>query len=132
MAMAAVKFLVVDDSLTMRRIVVNTLKTIGYADMIEARDGREAMGKLLSEGADFLITDWNMPEMNGLELTRWVRSTPPLAAMPILMVTTRGNKEAVIEAMAARASNYLLKPFTAQGLKDKIDAILKTADLKSA
>jgi two-component system, chemotaxis family, chemotaxis protein CheY len=127
--MATVKFLVVDDSLTMRRIVVNTLKTIGYADMIEAGDGKEAMAKLLSEGADFLITDWNMPEMNGLELTRWVRSARHLAAMPILMVTTRGNKEDVIEAMKARVSNYIVKPFTAQGLKDKIDAILKTADM---
>jgi two-component system chemotaxis response regulator CheY len=130
--MATVKFLVVDDSLTMRRIVVNTLKTIGYADMIEAADGKEAMAKLLSEGADFLITDWNMPEMNGLELSRWVRSAPQLAAMPILMVTTRGNKEDVIEAMKARVNNYIVKPFTAQGLKEKIDAILKTADLKPA
>lgn len=130
--MATVKFLVVDDSLTMRRIVVNTLKTIGYAGMIEAADGKEAMAKLLSEGADFLITDWNMPEMNGLELSRWVRSAPQLAAMPILMVTTRGNKEDVIEAMKARVNNYIVKPFTAQGLKEKIDAILKTVDLKSA
>jgi len=130
--MATVKFLVVDDSLTMRRIVVNTLKTIGYADMIEAADGKEAMAKLLSEGADFLITDWNMPEMNGLELSRWVRSAPQLATMPILMVTTRGNKEDVIEAMKARVNNYIVKPFTAQGLKEKIDAILKTADLKPA
>jgi two-component system chemotaxis response regulator CheY len=130
--MATVKFLVVDDSLTMRRIVVNTLKTIGYGDMIEAGDGKEAMAKLLSEGADFLITDWNMPEMNGLELTRWVRSAPQLAAMPILMVTTRGNKEDVIEAMKARVSNYIVKPFTAQGLKDKIDAIMKTVDMKPA
>jgi two-component system, chemotaxis family, chemotaxis protein CheY len=130
--MATVKFLVVDDSLTMRRIVVNTLKTIGYGDMIEAGDGKEAMAKLLSEGADFLITDWNMPEMNGLELTRWVRSAPQLATMPILMVTTRGNKEDVIEAMKARVSNYIVKPFTAQGLKDKIDAIMKTADMHPA
>jgi len=130
--MATVKFLVVDDSLTMRRIVVNTLKTIGYTDMIEAGDGKEAMAKLLSEGADFLITDWNMPEMNGLELSRWVRSAPQLAAMPILMVTTRGNKEDVIEAMKVRVSNYIVKPFTAQGLKDKIDAIMKTVDMKPA
>jgi two-component system chemotaxis response regulator CheY len=100
--------------------------------MIEAGDGKEAMAKLLSEGADFLITDWNMPEMNGLELSRWVRSAPQLAAMPILMVTTRGNKEDVIEAMKVRVSNYIVKPFTAQGLKDKIDAIMKTVDMKPA
>jgi two-component system chemotaxis response regulator CheY len=130
--MATLKFLVVDDSLTMRRIVVNTLKTIGYTDTTEAADGKAAMAKLLSEGADFLITDWNMPEMNGLELTRWVRAAPQFATMPILMVTTRGNKEDVIEAMKARVSNYIVKPFTAPGLKDKIDGILKTADPKPA
>jgi two-component system chemotaxis response regulator CheY len=126
------KFLIVDDSLTMRRIVVNTLKSIGYASMVEAQDGKDAMAKLLSEGADFLITDWNMPEMNGLELTKWVRANAQFASMPILMVTTRGNKEDVIEAMKVRVNNYIVKPFTAQGLKEKIDAILKTADGKAA
>lgn len=130
--MATVKFLVVDDSLTMRRIVINTLKSIGYADVVEAGDGKDAMAKLLSEGADFLITDWNMPEMNGLELTKWVRASAQFAAMPILMVTTRGNKEDVIDAMKVRVNNYIVKPFTAQGLKEKIDAILKTADIKTA
>jgi len=129
--MASLKFLVVDDSLTMRRIVINTLKTIGFENVVEAADGKDAMAKLLREGADFLITDWNMPEMSGLELTRWVRAAEQFAAMPILMVTTRGNKEDVIEAMKARVSNYIVKPFTAQGLKDKIDQILKTADVKA-
>jgi two-component system chemotaxis response regulator CheY len=130
--MATVKFLIVDDSLTMRRIVINTLKTIGYADVVEAGDGKDAMAKLLSEGADFLITDWNMPEMNGLELTKWVRSNAQFAAMPILMVTTRGNKEDVIDAMKMRVNNYIVKPFTAQGLKEKIDAILKAGEAKPA
>jgi two-component system chemotaxis response regulator CheY len=130
--MATVKFLVVDDSLTMRRIVINTLKTIGYGDVVEAGDGKDAMAKLLSEGADFLITDWNMPEMNGLELTKWVRANAQFAAMPILMVTTRGNKEDVIEAMKVRVNNYIVKPFTAQGLKEKIDAILKAGEAKPA
>lgn len=130
--MATVKFLVVDDSLTMRRIVINTLKTIGYADVVEAADGKDAMAKLLSEGADFLITDWNMPEMNGLELTKWVRGNAQFAAIPILMVTTRGNKEDVIEAMKVRVNNYIVKPFTAQGLKEKIDAIMKAGDVKPA
>jgi two-component system chemotaxis response regulator CheY len=129
--MSSLKFLVVDDSLTMRRIVLNTLKTIGFESVLEAADGKDAMVKLLSEGADFLITDWNMPEMNGLELTRWVRSQPQFAGMPILMVTTRGNKEDVIDAMKARVNNYIVKPFTAQGLKDKIDAILKTTEIKA-
>lgn len=130
--MATVKFLVVDDSLTMRRIVINTLKTIGYGEVVEAGDGKDAMAKLLSEGADFLITDWNMPEMSGLELTKWVRGNAQFAAMPILMVTTRGNKEDVIEAMKVRVNNYIVKPFTAQGLKEKIDAILKAGEAKPA
>lgn len=130
--MSATKFLVVDDSLTMRRIVVNTLKTLGFSGIIEAVDGKDAMTKLMSEGADFLITDWNMPEMNGLELTKWVRSTEQFTDLPILMVTTRGNKEDVIEAMRTRVSNYIVKPFTAQGLKEKIDAILKGSDSKPA
>ena len=124
--MAAPKFMVVDDSLTMRRIVINTLKSIGYENVTEAADGKEAMGKLLAEGADFLITDWNMPEMTGLELAKWVRSNEKFGSLPILMVTTRGNKEDVIEAMKARVNNYIIKPFTAQGLKDKIDQVLKS------
>jgi len=130
--MAAIKFLVVDDSLTMRRIVINTLKSLGYGTVVEAADGKEAMTKILSEGADFLITDWNMPEMNGLELTRWVRNSSAVQSMPILMVTTRGNKEDVIEAMKMRVNNYIVKPFTAQGLKEKIDQILKTMEPKAA
>jgi two-component system chemotaxis response regulator CheY len=130
--MASLKFLVVDDSLTMRRIVLNTLKTIGFDNILEAADGKDAMAKLLSEGADFLITDWNMPEMNGLELTRWVRATPQFSGMPILMVTTRGNKEDVIDAMKVRVNNYIVKPFTAQGLKDKIDLILKATEIKAS
>lgn len=129
--MASVKFLVVDDSLTMRRIVVNTLKSIGFESVVEATDGKDAMAKLLTEGADFLITDWNMPEMNGLELTKWVRSTSPFTEMPILMVTTRGNKEDVIEAMKVHVNNYIVKPFTAPGLKDKIDLVLKSVEAKS-
>jgi len=130
--MASVKFLVVDDSLTMRRIVINTLKTIGYDNVVEAADGKDAMTKILSEGADFLITDWNMPEMNGLDLTRWVRGSSPSQNMPILMVTTRGNKEDVIEAMKMRVNNYIVKPFTAQGLKEKIDMIMRTMEPKAA
>jgi two-component system chemotaxis response regulator CheY len=130
--MAAIKFLVVDDSLTMRRIVINTLKTIGFDSVVEAVDGKDAMAKIISEGADFLITDWNMPEMNGLELTKWVRNASNVQNMPILMVTTRGNKEDVIEAMKMRVNNYIVKPFTAQGLKEKIDQILKSLEPKAA
>ena len=128
--MAQLKFLIVDDSLTMRRIVVNTLKTIGYDQFLEAADGKEALAKLLAEGADFVVTDWNMPEMNGLELAKAIRGNPQFENVPILMVTTRGNKEDVIEAMKIRVNNYIIKPFTPQGLKDKIDQILKTEEPK--
>jgi two-component system, chemotaxis family, chemotaxis protein CheY len=126
------KFLVVDDSLTMRRIVINTLKTVGYEEVIEAAHGKEAFAKLTAEGADFIITDWNMPEMNGLDFVKAVRSTPQFEHLPIIMVTTRGNKEDVIEAMKARVNNYLVKPFTAPGLKEKIESVLKTVSPTTA
>ncbi|HTX18064.1 MAG TPA: response regulator [Bacteroidota bacterium] len=126
------KILVVDDSLTMRRIVVNALKTQGFEDVIEATDGKDAVAKILSEGAQFVITDWNMPEMNGLDLSRWLRSNPQYENIPILMITTRGNKDDVIEAMKARVNNYIVKPFTPQSLKDKIDQIMKSVELRPA
>lgn len=125
----AIKFLVVDDSLTMRRIVVNALKSIGYDSVIEAADGKEAFGKLQAEGADFVISDWNMPEMNGLELVKTIRSSATLSDTPVLMVTTRGNKDDVIEAMQARVNNYIVKPFTPQALKEKLDQVLKSTTL---
>ena len=123
----SLKFLVVDDSLTMRRIVVNALKSIGYETIIEAADGKEAFAKLQSESADFVISDWNMPEMNGLELVKAIRASSGFSDLPVLMVTTRGNKEDVIEAMQARVNNYIIKPFTPQALKEKLDQILKLA-----
>ena len=128
--MSAPRFLVVDDSLTMRRIVVNALKTLGYEQVIEAGDGKEAITKLTAEGANFVITDWNMPEMSGLELTKWLRTNQQYETIPILMVTTRGNKEDVIDAMKMRVNNYIVKPFTPQGLKEKIELILKSVELK--
>ncbi|HTP12466.1 MAG TPA: response regulator [Bacteroidota bacterium] len=124
--MADLKFLVVDDSLTMRRIVVNALKAQGFERVAEAGDGKDAIARLMSEGADFVITDWNMPEMNGLELAKWIRSNDKFGQMPILMITTRGNKDDVIEAMKARVNNYIVKPFTPQGLKEKIDQVMKS------
>jgi two-component system chemotaxis response regulator CheY len=118
------KFLVVDDSVTMRRIVVNTLKTIGYNEYVEAEDGKDALEKLSTDsGINFIITDWNMPVMSGLELTKAIRSDDKTKALPILMVTTRGVKEDIVQALQARVSNYV-KPFTPQILKDKIDLIL--------
>ena len=121
------KFLVVDDSPTMRRIVRNALREIGYNDLLEAEDGNDALEKLEGEGADFLITDWNMPNMNGLELTKAVREHPKFSSLPILMVTTRGMKEDVIAAIHARVNNYVVKPFTPEVLRDKINLIMKTS-----
>ncbi len=120
------KFLVVDDSQTMRRIVNNALKAIGYDDIVEAEDGKDAITKLYVEKFDFVITDWNMPNMSGLEFTKAVRGDEQFINLPILMVTTRGMKEDVMEALQARVNNYVVKPFTPQVLKEKIDQILKT------
>ena len=119
------RFLVVDDSPTMRRIVINALKTFGYSEVVEANDGNEALEQLAKEKVDFVITDWNMPNMNGLELTKAIRGDAKTANLPILMVTTRGLKQDIIEALKARVNNYVVKPFTPQVLKEKMDAILK-------
>ncbi len=121
------KFLVVDDSPTMRRIVCNALREIGYPEYEEAEDGEDAIEKAKAGSFDFVVTDWNMPKMNGLELTQWLRANDPYQSVPILMVTTRGMKEDVIAAMHARVNNYVVKPFTPEVLREKIDAILKTA-----
>ncbi len=120
------KFLVVDDSPTMRRIVCNALREIGFDNYIEAEDGADAAKKLGDNGVDFVITDWNMPNMNGLDLTKTIRSHPDWGALPILMITTRGMKEDVLDAMQAKVNNYIVKPFTPEVLREKIGLILKT------
>ncbi len=121
------KILIVDDSATMRRIVLNALKEAGYLDVIEASDGKDALEKLMTDKIDFIITDWNMPNMSGLEFTRAVRSETDIQNIPILMVTTRGVKQDIVEALQARVNNYIIKPFTPQLLKEKIEQILRTA-----
>lgn len=119
------KFLVVDDSPTMRRIVINALKTFGIDDIVEAEDGQDALSKLQTHKIDFVITDWNMPNMSGLDLTKTIRASDQWKNLPILMVTTRGLKEDIIQALQAKVNNYIVKPFTPQVLKEKIVAILK-------
>jgi two-component system, chemotaxis family, chemotaxis protein CheY len=119
------RYLVIDDSPTMRRIVINALKSFGYDDVVEAEDGMEGLAKLNSDCIDFIITDWNMPNMSGLELTKAIREDESLKALPILMVTTRGLKEDIVEALKAKVNNYIVKPFTPQILKEKIDSIFK-------
>ncbi|MEG8945610.1 response regulator [Rosettibacter firmus] len=124
----ALKFLVVDDSVTMRRIVANSLKSIGYDNFVEAADGKEALSKLNSdEGINFVITDWNMPEVSGLELVKAIRSNEKTKSLPILMVTTRGLKEDILEALQAKVNNYIVKPFTPQILREKIEQILASS-----
>ncbi|MFN3695086.1 MAG: response regulator [Ignavibacterium sp.] len=121
------KFLVVDDSVTMRRIVINSLANLNYLDYVEATDGKDALAKLESDpDINFVITDWNMPEMSGLELVKAIRSSEKFSELPVLMVTTRGLKNDIIEALKARVNNYILKPFTPQVLREKIEQILST------
>jgi len=119
------KFLVVDDSVTMRRIVNNSLKTLGYTNVVEASDGKDALSKLAADSSiNFVITDWNMPVMSGLELSQAIRGDAKLGNMPILMVTTRGVKEDIVQALQAKVNNYVVKPFTPQVLKEKLDQVL--------
>ena len=119
------KFLVVDDSVTMRRIIINALERIGYTDAVEACDGHEALGHF-DKSIGFIITDWNMPTMSGLEFARTVRANPYGQSVPILMVTTRGAREDIVAAVEAGVNNYILKPFTPSVLKEKIDRLLST------
>ncbi len=123
----AIKFLVVDDSNTMRRIVGNSLKNLGYTSFVEAVDGKDALEKLQADPEiNFVITDWNMPVMSGLELTKAIRNSEKFKDLPILMVTTRGVKEDILQALQARVNNYIIKPFTPQVLKEKIQQVLDT------
>jgi two-component system chemotaxis response regulator CheY len=118
------KILAVDDSPTMRRIIINTLKRAGYQDVIEAQDGKDALAKLKVEKVNFVITDWNMPEMDGLTFVATLRSMEEYKNLPVLMVTTRSVKEDIMEAMKAGVNNYIVKPFTPDTLKAKIEQIL--------
>jgi len=120
------KCLVVDDSATMRRIVVNALKSIGYENVVEAGDGSEALAKC-DASIELIITDWNMPVMGGLEFVKALRGNALHTKTPILMVTTRSVKEDIMQAVEAGVSSYILKPFTPQVLKEKIDQILSLA-----
>ena len=118
------KILAVDDSPTMRRIIINTLKRAGYQDVVEAQDGKDALAKLKVEKFNFIITDWNMPEMDGLTFVTTLRSMEEYKNLPVLMVTTRSVKEDIMEAMKAGVNNYIVKPFTPDTLKAKIEQIL--------
>ncbi len=118
------KFLVVEDSPTMRRIIVNSLKRFGMNNVVEAANGVEALEKLQADQFDVLITDWNMPEMDGKELVTRVRGMAQYKRMPILMITTRGMEEDVITAIKIGVNGYVVKPFTPDVLRKKVQDLL--------
>lgn len=129
---ADIKFLVVDDFSTMRRIVKNLLHDLGYKNVSEADDGNTALPLLKTGKFDFLITDWNMPGMPGLDLLKHVRADAVLAPMPVLMLTAEGKREQIVEAAQAGVNGYVIKPFTAATLKEKIDKILASRAASAA
>jgi two-component system chemotaxis response regulator CheY len=119
------KILIVDDFSTMRRIIKNLLRDLGYTNTHEADDGQSALPLLKSSDFDFLVTDWNMPGMTGIELLKAVRSDEKLRSLPVLMVTAEAKREQIIEAAQAGVNGYVVKPFTAQALKEKIEKIFE-------
>lgn len=118
------RILVVDDAQTMRRIVVNLLQQLGFSNLTEAEDGARAWERLSHERVDMVISDLTMPQMDGLELLRRVRGNPTYKAMPFIMVTAEGRRERVVEAVRAGASNYIVKPFNAATLREKLGAVI--------
>ncbi len=120
------KILLVDDSSTMRRIQKNTLSSLGYTEIVEAEDGADALEKL-RENADvaLVLMDWNMPNMTGIESLKAIKSNPATKAIPVMMVTSEAEKSKIVEAIQNGASNYLVKPFEAEALKEKISGIIK-------
>jgi two-component system chemotaxis response regulator CheY len=117
------KVLVVDDFSTMRRIVKNILRQLGFENIVEADDGETAVRKLESERIVFVVSDWNMPKMSGLELLKWVRNHDEFKNLPFLMVTAEAQKENILEAVKFKVSQYIVKPFTAEIMQEKINKI---------
>jgi two-component system chemotaxis response regulator CheY len=122
----SLSILVVDDFATMRRIVRKALKQLGYNHVFEADDGTSALEVLKKEKIHFIIADWNMPQMPGIELLKTVRGTEEWKSLPFLMVTAEGQREYVLEAVKHKVSNYIVKPFTPEVLREKINKILET------
>jgi len=119
------KILIVDDFSTMRRIIKNLLRDLGYNNTAEADDGKTALPVLQTGDFDFLVTDWNMPGMTGIELLKAVRADAKLASLPVLMVTAESKRDQIVEAAQAGVNGYIVKPFTAATLKEKIDKIFE-------
>jgi two-component system, chemotaxis family, chemotaxis protein CheY len=123
-----IKILVVDDFATMRKVVRNLLKQSGYDDIVEAEDGVMALKALKSQKIDFVVSDWNMPNMSGLELLKAVRADAELSKTPFLMVTAEALQDNVVAAVKAGVSNYIVKPFTAEVLNEKIKKIIESLE----
>ena len=121
----SMKVLVVDDFATMRRILKNILKQIGFTKIIDADDGSTALAMLKKNKVDLIISDWNMPMVSGLELLKAVRSDESIKDMPFLMVTAESQKDSVVQAIQAGVSNYVVKPFTPDTIKEKLEQIFK-------
>lgn len=119
------KVLIVDDFATMRKIIRGIMKKLGFANIEEADDGSTALPKLKSDNFDFVISDWNMPTMNGLEFLKAIRSDDDLKGLPFLMVTAEAKKENIVEAVKSGANNYIVKPFTEEILQKKLEDIFK-------
>ena len=119
------RFLIVDDSSTMRRIIINTLTKLGYKEFHEAGNGREGMERLATTQVDMIITDWNMPEMSGIDFIRAVRANNATKLLPVLMVTTNAAEDDIVAALKAGVNNYVVKPFTPDTIREKIQAALK-------
>jgi len=119
------KIMVVDDMSTMRRIVKNVLKQLGFSNVEEAENGQEALEKLKGDTFGFVVSDWNMPVMTGIDLLRAIRADEALKQIPVLMVTAEAKKENILEAVQAGVSNYIVKPFTAEALQEKMGKIFK-------
>ncbi len=122
------KILIVDDFSTMRRIIKNLLRDLGYNNTAEADDGQTALPQLQNGNFDFLVTDWNMPGMTGIELLKHVRADENLAKLPVLMVTAEAKREQIVDAAQCGVNGYIIKPFTAATLKEKIDKIFERID----
>lgn len=129
MADKNIKFLVVDDMSTMRRIVRTILKELGFDNVEEAEDGNDALNKLRLTKFDFVISDWNMPNLDGLEMLKAIRADENLKTLPVMLVTAEAKKENIIEAAKAGASGYVVKPFTAAVLEEKLTKIFEKAGL---
>jgi len=126
------KFLVVDDFSTMRRIVRNLLKELGFTNVEEAEDGAVALQKLTVGAFNFVVSDWNMPNMDGLQLLQAIRADPKLKHLPVLMITAEAKKENIVAAAQAGASGYIVKPFTAGTLGEKLGRIFEKLENKAA